>query len=55
MEVKLTNPMADTTLTINVRLTRRFRFRIWLGLAVMRLGVRILGATPEVNMESPEQ
>lgn len=49
MEVSLTKMPKDTTLTINVRLTRRFRFRVWLGLLVMKIGTRILGAAPEVH------
>lgn len=45
------NPAVNMTVT--VRLARRFRLRVWLGVLLLRAGVAVLGPG-RVVMEQPE-
>ena len=38
-------------MTISVRVTRRLRFRLWLGIKIMALGGRISGAAVSVDVD----
>jgi len=44
----------DTEMTITVRLTRRFRFRIFMATKLMWLASRILGSEVTFNFEDEE-
>jgi len=34
--------------TVTFRVTRQFRLRLWLGLLLMKVAVRIMGGSPEI-------
>jgi len=42
MDVNLTKP-PPATITMNVHITRRFRFRVWLGMVFIKIGARVMG------------
>ncbi len=42
-DIFLTNPMKDATVAFTVHLTRRYHFRLWLGIKMLRLAARVLG------------
>jgi len=41
------------TITMDVKFSRPLRFRLWLGMSIMRLGAKILGISE--NIEELEQ
>lgn len=48
-------PVAEITklehVTVQVKVTREFRFRMWLGLKLMSLAVRVMGCGLKVESE----
>jgi hypothetical protein len=42
MPVELTKPFEGHSVTLTVHVTRRFRIRLWLGLFLLKLAVRVL-------------
>jgi hypothetical protein len=48
-QLKLTNPGKNLRVNLKVRITRRFKFRLWFGMLIVRLGVRITGAEPVIQ------
>ena len=46
-EVALRKPLEQATLTVEVRVTPEFRFRLWLGKSLLFLAARVLGCAIE--------
>ena len=54
VDVPLTKPLTrQTTMNVHIILTRRAKFRLWLGLGLIRLGVKALGCGLNVETSEP--
>lgn len=48
--VRMSDVMSGVVVKVRLTGVRVFRFRLWLGLAIVKLGVRVIGAEPDVGV-----